>query len=292
MESARTLGNKVKGIVELIKFEHSIFALPFALMALFMVYGGWPSPGKTFWIIVCMVSARSASMAFNRIVDYGYDMRNPRTSQRPLQSGKVRLREAWVFTVLMTAFFIFSAAMLNRLAFNLSFVALAVLFGYSFMKRFSALSHLVLGMTLGLSPVGVWVAVDERITLLSVLLGFGVTFWVAGFDVLYALQDLEFDRKEGLASIPARFGTVKALVIASIFHVVTICLFAAAGMTARMGVVFFAGLAVVGVILLYEHLLVRKHGLSHINMAFFTMNGVVSILLFVFSLADIFLRGG
>ncbi len=289
MESARTLGGKVRGLVELIKFEHSIFALPFALMALFMVYGGFPAPGKTCWIIVCMVSARSASMAFNRIVDYGYDMRNPRTSQRPLQSGKVRIREAWVFTILMTALFIVSSAMLNSLAFYLSFVAMPVLLGYSFMKRFSALSHIVLGMALGLSPVGVWVAVDERITLLSVLLGFGVTFWVAGFDVLYALQDVEFDKREGLVSIPVRFGVGKALVIAFVFHVVTICLFAAAGIIGSMGPVFFSGLAVVAAILFYEHYLVRKHGLSHINMAFFTMNGIVSILFFAFSVADVFL---
>ena len=290
MESVRTVGGKLTGIIELIKFEHSIFALPFAMMALFMVYGGLPELIKTCWIVVAMVSARSASMAFNRIVDYSYDLRNPRTSGRPLQSGKVSGKEAWVFTAVMSVIFLLAAWMLNRLAFGLAFTVLPVLFGYSFLKRFTAFSHLILGLSLGISPMGVWVAVDERVSLVSVLLCLGVTFWVAGFDVFYALQDVEFDKEEGLKSIPASFGVRKSLDIAVVFHIITMGMFTAAGAAGGMGAVYFTGLAVIAAFLAYEHRTVRVRGLEKINMAFFTMNGLVSILFFLFSVVDIYVR--
>jgi 4-hydroxybenzoate polyprenyltransferase len=290
MESVRTVGGKFTGIIELIKFEHSIFALPFAMMALFMVYGGSPELTKTCWIVVAMVSARSASMAFNRIVDYSYDLKNPRTSRRPLQSGKVSGREAWVFTIVMSAIFIMSAWMLNSLAFGLAFAVIPVLFGYSFLKRFTSFSHLILGLSLGLSPMGVWVAVAEKVSLASVLLCLGVTFWVAGFDIFYALQDVEFDKKEGLKSIPAKFGVKKSLDIAVVFHAVTVAMFVAAGAEGGMGPIYYGGLAVIAAFLAYEHRTVRMHGLEKINMAFFTVNGMVSILFFVFSVVDIYVR--
>jgi len=290
MESARTIGGKLTGIIELIKFEHSIFALPFAMMALFMVYGGLPELTKTCWIIVAMVSARSASMAFNRIVDYSYDLKNPRTSGRPLQSGRVSGKEAWVFTVAMSAIFFLAAWMLNALAFGLAFTVIPVLFGYSFLKRFTAFSHLILGLSLGISPMGVWVAVEERVSLVSILLCLGVTFWVAGFDIFYAMQDVEFDKEEGLKSIPARFGIKTALNIAMVLHVVTVTMFVAAGAAGGMGLIYNAGLAVIAVFLAYEHRTVRAHGLEKINMAFFTVNGLVSILFFVFSVMDIYVR--
>jgi len=290
MESVRTIGGKLTGIIELIKFEHSIFALPFAMMALFMVYGGLPELIKTCWIVVAMVSARSASMAFNRIVDYAYDLKNPRTSGRPLQSGKVSGKEAWAFTVAMSAIFFFAAWMLNSLAFGLAFTVIPVLFGYSFLKRFTAFSHLILGLSLGISPMGVSVAVEERVSLVSVLLCLGVTFWVAGFDIFYAMQDLEFDKEEGLKSIPARFGIKTSLNIAAVFHVVTTGMFVAAGTAGGMGAVYYTGLAVIAAFLAYEHRTVRVHGLEKINMAFFTVNGLVSILFFVFSVVDIYVR--
>ncbi|MBA4419213.1 MAG: 4-hydroxybenzoate octaprenyltransferase [Syntrophus sp. (in: bacteria)] len=290
MESIRTLGRKLAGVLELIKFEHSIFALPFAVMSLFMVYGGTPDFTKTWWIIVCMVSARSASMSFNRIVDFAYDLKNPRTRERPLQTGKVSTREAWIFTVLMSLLFVASAWMLNRMAFILSFTTFPLLFGYSFTKRFFPFSHLILGLSLGLSPLGVWVAVTETLPLVSLLLCGGVTFWVAGFDVIYALQDVEFDIQEGLVSIPVRFGIKKALDFALLFHIIAVIFFASAGIAGHMGMVFYGGLILVTAFLCYEHLLVRKHGLSRINMAFFTINGVVSILFALFSVADIFIR--
>jgi 4-hydroxybenzoate polyprenyltransferase len=289
MESARALGGKLSGIVELIKFEHSIFALPFAMMSLFMVYGGLPDLKKTLWIILCMVCARSASMSFNRIVDFSYDLKNPRTSSRPLQSGRVTMREAWFFTILMSILFVLSAAMLNRVAFILSFAVLPLLLGYSYTKRFTFLSHLILGFTLGCSPIAVWIAVRESISSVSVLLCIGVTFWVAGFDVFYAMQDTDFDRRERLMSIPARFGTGTALATALIFHIITLIFFVLAGMAGKMGFVYYLGLVLIFFFLFYEHLTVRKYGLSRINMAFFTMNGVVSIAFFLFSVADIFI---
>ncbi|MBA4390306.1 MAG: 4-hydroxybenzoate octaprenyltransferase [Syntrophus sp. (in: bacteria)] len=291
MESVRTVKGKFLGIIELIKFEHSIFALPFAMIALFMVYDGrLPDPVKTFWIILAMISARSAAMAFNRIADYGYDSRNPRTSTRPLQARKVSLKEAWVFTVMATFIFVFSAAMLNRTAFWLSFTVLPVLFGYSYTKRFSALSHLILGLNLGVSAMGAWVGVTAYVAPTSILLCAGITFWVAGFDIFYALQDIEFDKKEGLISIPVRLGPDRARTVALIFHIIALAFFISAGVSWQLGSIFYGGLTVIAIILFSEHWLVAKRGLTHINMAFFTLNGVVSILFFCFTMADILIR--
>lgn len=291
MGSVRAVKGKFLGIIELIKFEHSIFALPFAMIALFMVYDGQlPDPIKTFWIVVAMVSARSAAMAFNRIADYNYDSRNPRTSTRPLQARKVSLREAWVFTIAATLIFVFSAAMLNWTAFWLSFTVLPVLFGYSYTKRFSSLSHLILGLNLGVSAMGAWVGVTAYVSPTSILLCAGITFWVAGFDIFYALQDIEFDKKEGLVSIPVRIGPDKARVVALMFHIIALVFFISAGITRQLGGIFYGGLAIIAIILFYEHWLVAKRGLTHINMAFFTLNGVVSILFFCFTMADILIR--
>lgn len=288
MESVRTVKGKFLGIIELIKFEHSIFALPFAMIALFMVYDGrLPDPVKTFWIILAMISARSAAMAFNRIADYGYDSRNPRTSTRPLQAKKVSLREAWIFTVVATFIFVLSAAMLNWTAFWLSFTVLPVLFGYSYTKRFSALSHLILGLNLGVSTMGAWVSVTAYVAPTSILLCAGITFWVAGFDIFYALQDIEFDKKEGLTSIPVRLGPDRARTVALIFHIIALAFFISAGVFWQLGGIFYGGLTIIAIILFSEHWLVAKRGLAHINMAFFTLNGVVSILFFCFTMADI-----
>jgi len=288
MDRSRALTAKLTSFIELIKFEHTIFALPFAMIALIMVYDGHlPDPTKTFWIVLAMVSARSAAMAFNRIADYVYDTKNPRTETRPLQTRRLTMKEAWIFTVLAAFAFVFSAAMLNWAAFLLSFVALFVLFGYSYMKRFSSFSHLVLGFSLGMSPGGVWIAVTGHLSLTSLLLCGGVTFWVAGFDIFYALQDIDFDSKENLKSLPVRLGAKKALVIAFFFHVATIIFFLAAGLSEHMGGVFYVGLSIIGLILFYEHWLILKRGLAHINMAFFTLNGVVSALFFCFTFVDI-----
>jgi 4-hydroxybenzoate polyprenyltransferase len=290
MDSVRALSGKINSIIELIKFEHTIFALPFVVMSLFMVYGTWPELGTTTWIVICMVSARSASMAFNRIVDYHYDSINPRTSGRPLQAGKVSPREALIFTVIMSVIFISSARVLNNLTFILSFVLLFVLFAYSYLKRFTWLSHVVLGLGLGCGPVAVWFSVLERASFTSILLGVGVTFWVAGFDIIYAIQDCEFDRKTRLKSIPAQFGIATALNVSRIFHAVTVLMFALSGLSGRMGTLYYVGLLVITGFLFYEHKLVRDHGLARIDAAFFTVNGLVSIVFSVFAVIDVFVR--
>jgi 4-hydroxybenzoate polyprenyltransferase len=283
---------KIAAVAELIKFEHSIFALPFAMMALFLVYRGLPEAGTTVRIIIAMVSGRSASMAFNRIADFYYDSRNPRTAGRPLQKKKLSLLEAWIFTVLMSALFIFCAWTFNPLAFGLSFPALALLLGYSFTKRFTWLSHLVLGFCLGSAPPAVWIAVKGYVSPASLLFCAGVTFWVGGFDVLYSLQDYDFDRRQGLKSIPACFGIAPSLAIAAAFHGVAVLTFVLAGVEAGLGPLYQAGAFVTAIFLAYEHLVVRRYGLSRIDLAFFTVNGFVSIVFFLFAVADIFVFRG
>lgn len=290
MEHVRTLRGKILSVMELIKFEHSVFALPFVALSLFVVYKGTPDLSTTIWIVICMVSARSASMAFNRIVDYRYDLLNPRTSGRPLQAGKVSLKGAWFFTLIMTAVFVVSAGMLNRITFLLAFVLLVVLFSYSFLKRITWLSHLVLGLSLGCGPAAVWLSVYGTVSTMSVLLGVGVTLWVAGFDIIYAIQDYEFDLKAGLHSIPARFGIDTGLAVSRLFHGLTVTLFALAGVAGEMGVLYYVGLLFIAAFLSYEHKLVKDHGLSRIDAAFFTVNGLVSIVFAVFSIIDVYVR--
>ena len=231
-------------------------------------------------------------MAFNRIADYTYDRKNPRTAGRPLQVGKISLAEAWVFTAVMIVVFVVSAAMLNRLAFILSFPVLAILFGCSYTKRVTFLSHWVLGASLGLSPLAVWVAVRSEISLVSLLLGGGVTFWVAGFDIIYATQDFQFDRRERLSSLPAKIGVTGALVVSGLCHVMTVLMFLWAGIAAGMGLCYYAGLSLITACLFYEHAIVRKHGLTRVNEAFFVVNGVVSVLFCLFTAADILIRRG
>ncbi|HOD75023.1 MAG: putative 4-hydroxybenzoate polyprenyltransferase [Syntrophorhabdaceae bacterium] len=287
MEPIRTIRAKILHFTELVKFEHSVFALPYVLMSLFLVSNGSLDMRVTLWVIACMVSARSAAMSFNRIADYHYDRKNVRTSGRPLQTGKVRLVEAWVFTVAMASVFVFSSWMLNMPSFMLSFVALSVLFGYSFTKRLTWLSHWVLGVCLGLGPVGVWVAVRADIEAVGILLGTGVALWVAGFDIIYATQDLDFDRKEGLKSIPSRFGIGKALIISLLCHVAAVGTYLAAGIASGLGPYYYTGLFCIAICLFYEHVILKKHGLSRVNEAFFTVNGAVSVLFFIFSVIDI-----
>ncbi len=283
---------KIAAIGELIKFEHSIFALPFAIMALFLAYRGVPQAGVAVRIIIAMVSARSASMAFNRIADYYYDARNPRTAGRPLQKKRLSLKEAWFFTVLMSTLFFAVAWTFNALAFGLSFPALMLLLGYSFSKRFTWLSHLILGFCLGSAPPAVWIAVKGYVSPASLLLCAGVTFWVGGFDVLYSLQDYDFDRREGLKSIPACFGIKPAIVLARLFHGLAVIAFMLAGMEAGLGPLYQAGAAVTALFLGYEHVIVSRYGLERIDLAFFAVNGFVSIIFCLCAVADIFLFRG
>ena len=276
--------------LEMIKWEHSIFALPFALCGAMLAAGGWPSVHQFLWIIIAMVAARSAAMAFNRWADAAIDGANPRTSTRALPAGHLSPAFVISFVVVASAVFVLAASQLNRLALLLSPVALAVLLLYSYTKRVTRWSHLVLGFALGIAPAAAWIAVrgslDPRILLLTA----AVTFWVGGFDVLYACQDYDFDRGAGLHSLPRYFGIRGALWIARIFHLIMIGFLMGLFVVFGMGTLSALGIVLVILLLMYEHSLVKPDDLSRLNAAFFTMNGVVSVLFFVFVATDLLLR--
>jgi 4-hydroxybenzoate polyprenyltransferase len=276
--------------LEMIKWEHSVFALPFALCGAMLAAGGLPSLHQLLWIVVAMVAARSAAMAFNRWADASIDAANPRTSTRALPAGHLSPSFVATFVVISSAVFIFAASQLNRLTLLLSPVALAVLLLYSYTKRVTRWSHLVLGFALGIAPSAAWIAVrgslDPRILLLTA----AVTFWVAGFDVLYACQDFDFDRQAGLHSIPRYVGIPTALWIARAFHLIMVVLLVALLIAFDMGKLAACGVLAVIALLLYEHSLVRANDLSKLNAAFFTMNGVISVLFFMFVAGDLLLR--
>jgi len=274
----------------MIKWEHSIFALPFALCGAMLAAGGFPTVHQLLWIVVAMVAARSAAMAFNRWADAAIDAANPRTSTRALPAGYLSPGFVVTFVVVSCLIFVLAASQLNRLALLLSPVALAVLLLYSYTKRVTRWSHVVLGFALGIAPSAAWIAVrgslDPRILLLTA----AVTFWVAGFDVLYACQDYEFDQQAGLHSIPRYLGVRGALWVARGFHVAMVGFLVTLLIVFGMGKLAAVGVGVVILLLLYEHSLVKANDLSKLNAAFFTMNGVISVLFFVFVAADLLLR--
>jgi 4-hydroxybenzoate polyprenyltransferase len=276
--------------LEMIKWEHSVFALPFALCGAMLAAGGLPGLRQLAWIIVAMISARSAAMAFNRVADAAIDAANPRTSTRALPAGTLSPAFVTSFVVVSCAMFVLAASQLNRLAFLLSPVALAVVLLYSYTKRFTRWSHLVLGFSLGIAPAAAWIAVrgslDPRILLLTA----AVTFWVGGFDVLYACQDFEFDRQSGLHSIPRYLGIGGALAVARTFHIVMLLLLIALVIAFGLGKIALAGVVAVALLLAYEHSLVSPRDLSKLNAAFFTMNGVISVVFFAFLAADLLLH--
>ncbi len=276
--------------LEMIKWEHSIFALPFALCGAMLAAGGLPSAHQFIWIIVAMVSARSAAMAFNRLVDASIDAANPRTSTRALPAGHLTSAFVGTFVSVSSAIFILAASQLNRLTLWLSPVALAVLLLYSYTKRFTRWSHLVLGFALGIAPAAAWIAVRGSLDARILLLTAAVTFWVAGFDVLYACQDFDFDRRTGLHSIPRYLCIRRALWVARGFHVIMLVLLVALLWSFGLGKLAVSGVAIVAALLAYEHSLVSADDLSKLNAAFFTMNGVVSVLFFVFVAGDLLLR--
>ncbi len=274
----------------MIKWEHSIFALPFALCGAMLAASGLPTAHQFFWLVVAMLAARSAAMAFNRLADAAIDAANPRTRTRALPAGDLSPLFVAIFVIVSCLIFIVAAAQLNRLALWLSPVALSVLLLYSYTKRFTRWSHLVLGFALGMAPSAAWIAVrgslDPRILLLTA----AVTFWVAGFDVLYACQDFQFDRDAGLHSIPRFVGIPRALWIARVFHALMLLLLLALIPAFALGKLAIAGVAAVALLLLYEHSLVKPHDLSKLNAAFFTMNGVISVVFALFVGADLLLR--
>src|SRR5271170_111991 len=276
--------------LEMIKWEHSIFALPFALCGAMLAASGLPTAHQLLWIVIAMVAARSAAMAFNRLADASIDAANPRTRTRALPAGHLSPAFVTTFVVVSSAIFILAAAQLNRLTLWLSPVALAVLLLYSYTKRFTRWSHLVLGFALGIAPSAAWIAVrgglDPRILLLTA----AVTFWVAGFDILYACQDLQFDRGAGLHSIPRFLGIRRALLVARAFHIVMLLLLIALLRAFALGNLAIAGVVAVSVLLLYEHSLVKPDDLSRLNAAFFTMNGVISVVFDLFIAGDLWLK--
>lgn len=282
--SVFSLGDKTVLYLRMIKFSHSVFALPFALTAAFIAAKGMPPMNTLFWIIAAMVSARTAAMGLNRIIDRNIDIANPRTANREIPAGKIRVMEAALFVVVSMALFVFSAYMLNPLCFKLSWIAIAVIALYSYTKRFTWFSHFVLGIAISGAPVGAWIAVTGGFDAGIVLLGFAVVFWLAGFDMLYALQDMEFDRSYGLYSIPQRFGVGRSLRISRISHLLTWILFMLTGVYFNLTAPFYIGIAIAGGLLVYEHMLVKPDDLSKLNKAFFDMNGYISLTIFCFTL--------
>jgi 4-hydroxybenzoate polyprenyltransferase len=268
----------------MIKFSHSVFALPFALTSVALAVQGPPPWGKLLWILVAMIGARSAAMGFNRLADQALDAKNPRTAARELPSGGLGRGEVWAFVAAAVFLFVLASAMLNPLCLALSPVALAIVFGYSYTKRFTALSHLVLGLGLAIAPVGAWLAIRGAFAPQPVVLGLAVLLWVAGFDVIYACQDVEFDRREGLHSLPARLGARRALQLARALHALAVALLASLYAIAPLHPLYLAGVAMVALLLIYEHSLVRADDLSRVNAAFFTANAWVSVGYFVCTL--------
>ena len=285
-----TLRN-IRVTLEMIKIEHTLFALPFAFLGAVLAANGFPALWQIIWIIVAMVGARSAAMAFNRIADRSYDAKNPRTAARALPAGLLSVGFVWAFTIVAAGVFLFAAAMLNRLTLILAPVALASVLLYSFTKRWTLLSHVILGWCLAIAPTAAWIAVRGQIgSAVPLLLSLVVLLWTAGFDVLYACQDIDFDRRESLHSIPARVGIANALWIARVLHAASFLALVSLYFLTNLGYVALLGVGVTGVLLLYQHHLVKANDLSRLNAAFFTTNAFVSvILLFTFG-AAVFIR--
>jgi 4-hydroxybenzoate polyprenyltransferase len=274
----------------MIKWEHSIFALPFALCGAMLAANGLPPGRQLFWIVVAMVGARSAAMAFNRLVDAKFDAENPRTATRAIPAGALSKTFVAIFVLASSAVLVLASWELNWLAFRLSPVALAIVLLYSYTKRFTRWSHLVLGFALGVAPAAAWIAVKGNLDLRILLLTFAVTFWVAGFDVLYACQDIDYDRAAKLYSLPCFLGVKKSLIIARLLHFTMFLLLLLLVLVFGLGKIALLGIVIVALLLGYEHSLVRSHDLSKLNAAFFTMNGVIAVVFFVFVAADRLIR--
>ncbi len=291
MDEGNGLLKRLRTVLEMVKIEHTIFALPFALLGAFLAARGMPRPAEIGWILLAMVGARSAAMAFNRLVDLPFDARNPRTANRALPQKQLTPTFVVTFIVASSALFVYAASQLNRLALLLSPLALSIIFLYSYTKRYTWWTHLFLGMALACAPIGAWVALRGSISQTALILGFAVVLWVAGFDVIYSCQDVEFDRSQPIHSIPKRFGVAGALWISGFLHLLMVLILAYLFQAEGLGFLSFAGLTVVSLLLAYEHSLVRPTDLSRANTAFFTINGWISILLFVTVMIDLLWNG-
>ena len=272
----------------MIKFSHTLFAMPFALTSVVLAsFSHKITLYKLFWIIVAMVGARSAAMGFNRIADREFDARNPRTKNREIPTKKISLAEASAFVFLSALLLVFAAYKLNKLCFYLSPVALAVVFFYSFTKRFTWLSHIFLGLGMGLAPVGAWLGIAGQFSLVPILLGLTVVTWGAGFDIIYSCQDLGYDDEIGLFSMPRVLGVKKALVISAVLHAVAFALLVSLKFILPLGSIYLLGLALVAVMLIYQHAIVKPNDLNRLNFAFFNLNAYMSVGLFLFTLIDV-----
>ncbi|MDT8860017.1 putative 4-hydroxybenzoate polyprenyltransferase [Alkalihalobacillus sp. MEB130] len=284
---------KLKIILEMIKFEHTVFALPFAffgaMMGAYIVNGTTPTLSQWIWITVAMVGARSAAMSLNRVIDEQIDKHNPRTATRAIPAGLVSKVEVLLFIIISFALLFYAAFQLNMLAVYLLPIAVFFLVIYSYTKRFTWMCHIILGVTIGLAPLGGWVGATGTLTWEAFLLFVAVALWTAGFDVIYATQDADYDREHGLFSIPSRFGIGRALKIARFLHVISFLSFVSLFLFTGFGWIYFIGVLIAGAIMIYEHSLVSENDLSKLDVAFFTMNGILSLVLFVFALGDILL---
>jgi 4-hydroxybenzoate polyprenyltransferase len=280
---------KIASYLKMIKFEHSIFALPFAFTSALIAARGLPTLKQIIFLTIAMVSARTAAMGMNRIIDRNIDRLNPRTKNREIPAGIINVKDAVIFTIISIICLIISAYFLNPLCLQLSPIAIGILFIYSYTKRFTWFSHVVLGIAISLAPLGAWIAITGSVDIQILPLVIGIIFWLTGFDILYALQDMEFDRSVGLYSIPQTFGAVKSLVIARICHFMTWALLIVTGYIFGLGIFYFIGMGIVTGLLIYEHSLVKGNDFSRLDMAFFNMNGYISAVVFVFTGLDIFM---
>jgi len=279
---------KITTLLNLIKFSHTIFSFPFAVMSAFLAAGGMPGIKQLLLIIAALVTARSAAMSFNRLVDTHYDVNNPRTTYRVTLQKKIGRTNMWMFTILCIALFILCAWLLNRLAFYMSPLAIFIIFGYSYTKRFTHLSHFVLGLALALSPIGAWVGIQGTLAVTPFLLAFTVVLWTAGFDIIYACQDVEHDVRSGLHSIPRRLGIKGALILSGILHLFMVGILLLLPRYTSLSIIYSIGVYIVAALLLYEHSLVKPKDLSRVNTAFFTVNGIISMGLMGVTLIDVF----
>jgi len=282
---------KVTTFFRMIKIEHSLFALPFAFTGALLAARGIPSFWKIFWIFVAMVSARTIAMGLNRVIDAKIDSKNPRTADREIPTGKISRKKALLYIVLSLVVYEIATYQLNMLCFILSPIPLIVFVVYSYSKRFTSLCHIILGVALGLAPIGAWVAINGTVNFGIVLLGIAVLLWVAGFDIIYALQDLNFDKNYGLFSIPAKLGIKNSILFSRLFHLTAFIIFVYLKVYFGLGIVYIAGIILCGLFMLYEHSLIKSDDLRRVNMAFFNMNAYISITIFVFVFLDFLLRG-
>ena len=290
LADTNTMAEKIQVFLEMIKFEHTVFALPFAYLGMVLAAQGWPGFSTFFWVTLAMVGARTAGMCFNRLIDLPLDALNPRTQNRALVTGTFSKEHTVLIAILGITLLLIAADQLNPYAFFLSPLAVFLLFGYSFSKRFTSASHLVLGLVLACAPIGGWIAVSGSLAVTPFLLGLAVLFWVAGFDILYALQDVEIDRKQGLYSIPSRFGTPNALIVSALFHLFTWLFLVGVGSVNQLGTWYYLGCLGFGGLLIYQHAIVSPRDFSKLNQAFFTANGFAGILVFFFTAIDLFLK--